>query len=138
MRALVTGGAGFIGSTLVDRLIDEGHDVVVVDDFSSGRRANLERAAAAGGDRLDVRELDIRDPSTTEVVASVGAEVVFHLAAQADVRVSVARPAFDAEVNVLGSLHVIEGARAGGARKVVFASSPAKALPLLFAADVKA
>ena len=123
MRALVTGGAGFIGSTLVDRLIGEGHEVVVLDDFSSGTRANLERAAEAGEDRLTVRELDIRDPETTGVVASVGAEVVFHLAAQADVRVSVARPAFDAEVNVVGSLHVIEGARAGGARKVVFASS---------------
>jgi len=123
VRALVTGGAGFIGSTLVDRLIDEGHEVVVVDDFSSGTKANLERAAAAAGGRLVVHELDIRDPSTTDVVAGAGPEVVFHLAAQADVRVSVARPAFDAEVNVVGSLHVFEGARAGGARKVVFASS---------------
>ncbi len=123
MRTLVTGGAGFIGSTLVDRLLDEGHEVVVVDDLSSGRRENLAGAFERAGNRLTLVVHDIRDASTTEVVAAHGAEVVFHLAAQADVRVSVARPAFDAEVNVVGSLHVIEGARAGGARKVVFASS---------------
>jgi UDP-glucose 4-epimerase len=123
MRTVVTGGAGFIGSTLVDRLLADGHDVVVVDDFSSGRRANLAAAQEAAGARLTVHELDIRDEATTEVVAGAGAEVVFHLAAQADVRVSVARPAFDAAVNVVGSLHVLEGARQGGSRKVVFASS---------------
>jgi UDP-glucose 4-epimerase len=122
MRTLVTGGAGFIGSTLVDRLLADGHEVSVVDDFSSGTEANLTEARAAG-DRLAVHEVDIRDGAVTDVVAADRPEVVFHLAAQADVRVSVAQPVFDATVNVIGLLHVLEGARLGGARKVVFASS---------------
>ncbi len=121
MNALVTGGAGFIGSTLVDRLLAEGHQVTVVDDFSRGSRANHEAASATGA--LTVNEADIRDEAVSEVVAAAQPGVVFHLAAQADVRVSVARPAFDAAVNVIGLLHVLEGARAAGARKVVFASS---------------
>lgn len=123
MRTLVTGGAGFIGSTLVDRLLADGHEVVVVDDFSSGSEANLAPARAEAGDRLTVHAQDIRDEATTALVAGAEAEVVFHLAAQADVRVSVARPAFDAAVNVIGLLHVLEGARLGGSGKVVFASS---------------
>ena len=123
MRALVTGGAGFIGSTLVDRLLADGHEVVVVDDFSSGSEANLASARESAGDRLTVHAQDIRDDATIALVAGSGAEVVFHLAAQADVRVSVARPAYDAAINVIGFLHVLEGAREGGARKVVFASS---------------
>lgn len=123
MRALVTGGAGFIGSTLVDRLLADGHEVVVVDDFSSGSATNLASARASAGDRLTVHAQDIRDESTVALVAAAEAEVVFHLAAQADVRVSVARPAYDAAINVIGLLHVLEGAREGGARKVVFASS---------------
>jgi UDP-glucose 4-epimerase len=122
MKTLVTGGAGFIGSTLVDRLLADGHDVAVVDDFSTGSEANLE-AARGAGDRLTVHAVDIRDEAVTDVVAGSAPEVVFHLAAQADVRVSVARPAFDAAVNVIGLLHVLEGARQGGTRKVVFASS---------------
>lgn len=123
MKALVTGGAGFIGSTLVDRLLAEGHEVDVVDDFSSGREENLAAAQADHPGRIRVHRQDIRSADTTELVVSAGPEVVFHLAAQADVRVSVARPAFDAEVNVVGSLRVLEGARAAGSRKVVFASS---------------
>ena len=123
MRCLVTGGGGFIGSTLVDRLLADGHEVVVLDDFSSGSEANLVAAREAAPERLTVHVQDIREDSTTAVVAAAGAEVVFHLAAQADVRVSVARPAHDASINVIGLLHVLEGARAGGTRKVVFASS---------------
>lgn len=123
MRALVTGGAGFIGSNLVDRLLADGHEVVVVDDFSSGSEANLESARSSAGDRLVVHRTDIRQESVSALVAGAGPEVVFHLAAQADVRVSVARPAYDASINVIGLLHVLEGAREGGARKVVFASS---------------
>ena len=123
MKALVTGGAGFIGSTLVDRLLAEGHQVDVVDNLSSGKLANLADARADQANRLRFHQIDIRDAALVELMARQAPEVVFHLAAQADVRVSVARPVFDAEVNVVGSLNVLEGARAAGARKVVFASS---------------
>lgn len=123
MRALVTGGAGFIGSTLVDRLLAEGHAVDVVDDLSTGSLANLAEARAERNHELNVHQLDIRSPEVVELLVRRTPEVVFHLAAQADVRVSVARPAFDAEVNIVGSLNVIEGARRAGSRKVVFASS---------------
>jgi UDP-glucose 4-epimerase len=123
MQALVTGGAGFIGSTLVDRLLAEGHGVDVVDDLSSGSLANLAEARADRNNELKVHQVDIRDPAVIEVIGRRQPEVIFHLAAQADVRVSVARPSFDAEINILGSLNVLEGARLGGTRKVVFASS---------------
>jgi UDP-glucose 4-epimerase len=123
MRALVTGGAGFIGSTLVDRLLAEGHSVDVVDDLSSGSLANLAEARADRTNEIKVHQVDIRDPGVVELIGRRQPEVIFHLAAQADVRVSVARPAFDAEVNVVGSINVLEGARLAGARKVVFASS---------------
>jgi UDP-glucose 4-epimerase len=119
----VTGGAGFIGSTLVDRLLAEGNSVDVIDDLSSGSIANLAEARADRANDLKVHQVDIRDPSVVELIGRRRPEVVFHLAAQADVRVSVARPVFDAEVNVVGSLNVLEGARVGGTRKVVFASS---------------
>ena len=123
MHVLVTGGAGFIGSTLVDRLLAEGHSVAVVDNFWSGNIANLAPALAAHGDRLAVHHIDVRDPGVAEVLAENPPELVYHLAAQADVRVSVARPVFDAEVNVIGSLNVFEAARKAGVRKVVVASS---------------
>ncbi len=123
MKALVTGGAGFIGSTLVDRLLAEGHAVDVIDNLSSGSLANLADARANRDHELKVHQVDIRDGSVIDLIARRKPEVVFHLAAQADVRVSVSRPVFDAEVNVVGSLNVLEGARQGGARKVVFASS---------------
>ncbi|MEI7624194.1 MAG: NAD-dependent epimerase/dehydratase family protein [Actinomycetes bacterium] len=122
MRAVVTGGAGFIGSTLVDRLLAEGHFVTVIDNLATGRLSNLE-GARASGDRFSMVELDVRSSEIAETVAAAAPEVVFHLAAQADVRVSVERPVFDAEVNVIGGLNVIEAARAAGARKVVVASS---------------
>ncbi len=123
MRALVTGGAGFIGSHLVDRLLADGHHVTVVDDFSSGSHANLTAAQDAAPDRLVVHEADVRDPAVTPLVVDAAPEVVFHLAAQADVRVSVADPVLDAEVNVVGTLRVLEGARQAGAAKFVFTSS---------------
>ncbi|MGI8759083.1 MAG: NAD-dependent epimerase/dehydratase family protein [Acidimicrobiales bacterium] len=123
MKTLVTGGAGFIGSTLVDRLLAEGHAVDVVDNLSTGSLANLADARAERSHELTFHKLDIRSPEVVDLVARRAPEVVFHLAAQADVRVSVARPAFDAEVNVVGSLNVIEGAHRAGSRKVVFASS---------------
>jgi UDP-glucose 4-epimerase len=123
VKALVTGGAGFIGSTLVDRLLAEGHGVDVIDDLSSGSLANLADARADRSHTFSFHQIDIREGAVTDLIARRKPDVVFHLAAQADVRVSVARPAFDAEVNVVGSLHVLEGARQAGSRKVVFASS---------------
>ncbi|HVF13786.1 MAG TPA: NAD-dependent epimerase/dehydratase family protein [Acidimicrobiales bacterium] len=123
MKTLVTGGAGFIGSTLVDRLLAEGHSVDVVDDLSSGTLANLAEARNTPGYDLSFHHLDIREPAVTALMARRRPEVVFHLAAQADVRVSVERPAFDAEVNIIGTLNVLEGARAAGTSKVVFAAS---------------
>jgi UDP-glucose 4-epimerase len=122
VKALVTGGAGFIGSTLVDRLLAEGDHVDVIDDLSVGSLANLADARKAKKE-FTFHHADIRSPDVVDLIARRAPEVVFHLAAQADVRVSVARPAFDAEVNIVGSLHVLEGARLGGAAKVVFASS---------------
>jgi UDP-glucose 4-epimerase len=121
MRALVTGGAGFIGSTLVDRLLGEGHDVVVVDDLRRGRRENLAAAEATG--RLKLVELDITTPELADVVADVAPEVIFHLAAQIDVRVSVAEPLLDVRQNVVGTVNVAEAARKAGVRKILFASS---------------
>lgn len=123
MRTLVTGGAGFIGSTLVDRLLAEGHEVDVIDDLSTGSLTNLADARSRSERTLRIHTLDIRSPDVVSVMQRREPEVVFHLAAQMDVRVSVERPAFDAEVNIVGSLHVLEGARVAGARKVVFASS---------------
>ncbi len=123
MRVLVTGGAGFIGSTLTDRLLAEGCDVDVVDDLSSGSLANLADARSQRGRRFSFHRLDVRSPAITELIAHRKPEVVFHLAAQIDVRVSVAKPALDAEINIIGSLNVCQGALAAGARKLVFAGS---------------
>lgn len=123
MRVLVTGGAGFIGSNLVDRLLTEGHDVTVVDDFSSGRRDNL--AEAATHDRFRLHELDVRDPAVIALAAELRPEVICHLAAQISVRKSVADPVHDASVNVQGTASVLTAAREGNTRKVVFASSVA-------------
>ncbi len=123
MRALVTGGAGFIGSNLVDRLLAEGHSVEVVDNLSSGKLANLADARATPDHEFSFHQMDICDPSVSELIERRAPEVVFHLAAQIDVRVSVSDPALDARINVLGTLNVLEGARRAGSRKVVFASS---------------
>jgi len=123
MRALVTGGAGFIGSTLVDRLLAEGHSVDVIDDLSTGSLSNLAAARSSTENDLSFHRLDIRSPEVVDLVVRRSPEVVFHLAAQADVRASVADPVFDADVNLLGTLRVLEGARKGGAQRVVFAAS---------------
>ncbi len=122
MRALVTGGAGFIGSTLVDRLLAEGHEVDVVDDLSTGSLANLAEARVSQG-AFSFFNLDILDESLLEVVGNRRPEVIFHLAAQSSVPVSVARPVHDARVNILGTLNVLEAARAAKVRKVVYAAS---------------
>ena len=123
MRALVTGGAGFIGSTLVDRLLAEGHPVDVIDDLSTGSLSNLAGARAAADNGFTFHRLDIRSPEVVDLIARRSPEVIFHLAAQADVRVSVADPVFDADVNLLGTLRILEGARVAGASRVVFAAS---------------
>ena len=123
MKALITGGAGFIGSTLADRLLAEDWSVDVADDLSSGNLGNLADARTVGDRRFSFHRIDIRNAAITDLIATRTPDVVFHLAAQADVRVSVAKPQFDAEVNLVGLLNVCEGARAGGAHKVVFASS---------------
>ncbi len=123
MRALVTGGAGFIGSTLVDRLLAEGHSVEVIDDLSSGSLANLAEARAVGGRQLTVHQMDVRSTEVIELMDRRRPEVIFHLAAQADVRVSVADPVLDADINLIGTLRVLEGARSCRALRVVFAAS---------------
>jgi UDP-glucose 4-epimerase len=114
VRAVVTGGAGFIGSTLVDALVTRGDEVHVVDDLSSGRREQVHPDAT-------LHVADIRDP-LTGVFAEAQPEVVFHLAAQIDVRLSVADPVADARSNVLGTLNVLEAARANEAQ-VILAST---------------
>src|SRR6476660_8251302 len=101
MRCVVTGGAGFIGSNLVDALVARGDEVVVVDDLSTGKRENVSRTA-------DLREVDIRSPGLADALA--GADTIFHLAAQADVPTSVRRPDFDAEVNVVGTVRLLQAA----------------------------
>src|ERR687898_208850 len=123
MRTLVTGGAGFIGSTLVDRLLAEGHEVDVLDDLSGGALANLAEARTDRTHRLRFHQIDVRDAQVVDLIARRSPEVVFHLAGQVDVRSSVVRPAFDAAVNVGGTVNVIEAARVAGARKVVAALS---------------
>jgi UDP-glucose 4-epimerase len=123
MRALVTGGAGFIGSTLVDRLLAEGHAVEVIDNLSSGKLANLADARSSRDHEFSFHQMDVCDPSVAELVERRAPDVVFHLAAQIDVRISVDDPVLDARINVLGTLNVLEGARRAGSRKVVFASS---------------
>ena len=121
VRFLVTGGAGFIGSHLVDALASRGDQVVAFDDLSSGSESNLDAARPAGA------RLVIGDVADAEAVARVCADarpdLVFHLAAQADVRRSVADPAFDAMVNVLGTINVLEAARTLGDCGVVFAAT---------------
>lgn len=121
MRALVTGAAGFIGSTLVDRLIDDGGSVVGLDNFASGRATNLEHLADVEG--FVFVEADIVTADLQGIFEEHRPEVVFHLAAQIDVRHSVADPQFDASVNVVGTIRLAEAARRAGVRKVVHTSS---------------
>jgi UDP-glucose 4-epimerase len=121
MRALVTGGAGFIGSHLVDALIGRGDEVSVVDDLSTGRPENLEDAVDRGA-RL--HEVDIRDRAALlEVMQAARPEIVFHLAAQIDVRKSIDDPAWDAGINVLGTINVLETSRLAGVSRVVNTST---------------
>jgi len=121
MDTVVTGGAGFIASNLVDALIARGDRVTVIDNLSTGKRANLEDALARGvtPEVADVRDAD----AAREIVAAAHPEVVFHLAAQIDVRYSVDHPRGDAESNVLGTIAVLEAAHAAGARRLINTST---------------
>ncbi len=116
MNILITGGAGFIGSNVADAFIAEGHNVVIVDDFSSGRKENVNAKAK-------VYTLDIQDPAVENIFRNEKIDVMCHHAAQMDVRKSVADPKFDASVNVLGFLNLMEAGRKHGLKKMIFAST---------------
>ncbi len=118
MRALVTGGAGFIGSHVVDLLVAEGHEVAVLDNFGHGKPRNL-------NPRATVHRLDVVSPALGSLIQDVRPEVVFHLAAQMSVKASVDDPLYDARVNVLGLVNLLEACVEHGVRKVVYASSGA-------------
>jgi UDP-glucose 4-epimerase len=121
MRALVTGGAGFIGSHLVDRLVDEGWEVLVVDDLSTGHIGNLSVARTRG--HVLFHQLDIRDEAFVTAVERFRPEEIYHMAAQASVTASTRDPILDASINILGTINVLEAARRVEAIRVVAASS---------------
>ena len=116
MKILLTGGAGFIGSTIADAYVEAGHEVLVIDDLSSGKKENVPSAA-----RFVL--CDINSDTAAEAIRTFRPEVVSHHAAQVNVRASVADPKFDAEVNILGSIRLLEACRQNGVRKFLFASS---------------
>lgn len=116
MKILITGGAGFIASHVADAYLAAGHEVTILDDLSGGRRENIPSGAK-------FHQMDIRDPAVASLLSDERFEVINHHAAQMDVRRSVADPAFDASVNILGFLNVMEAARRNGVRKIIFSST---------------
>jgi len=138
MRVLVTGGAGFIGSALVDQLVKRGDQVLVIDNFSTGSEKNLEEAKNTSVEDLVIENCDIRNSETTKLIVDYKPSTIFHLAAQVDVRASVEDPLTDLETNLVGLIRVLEGGRKAESRKIIFASSggtiygepEAKQLPL--------
>jgi len=116
VRALVTGGAGFIASHVSDRLLQDGHSVAVVDNLATGKRENLPAGAT-------FHEMDVRSPALADVFAGEKPDIVFHHAAQMDVRKSVTDPRYDADVNLLGTLNLLENCREHGVGKVVYAGT---------------
>ena len=113
---LVTGGAGFIGSHIVDALVDRGHRVIVMDDLSSGRQDNVNEAA-------ELQVLDIRSEEAAKLIDRGRPTILFHLAAQMDVRRSTEDPAFDASVNILGTLNLLTAAVKAGVNQFIFSST---------------
>lgn len=116
MKIVVTGGAGFIGSHIVDACIAAGHEVIIIDNLSTGQRQNVNA-------RARFIELDLRDSTLVELFKQEQPEIINHHAAQIDVRKSVQDPRFDADVNIIGSLNLLEAARAGSVKHVIFAST---------------
>lgn len=116
MKIVVTGGAGFIGSNVVDALISKGNDVFIIDNFSTGKKENIHAKAK-------VYAMDITDAQVSELMQEIKPHAVFHFAARIDVRKSVADPKEDARVNILGSINIIESAYNAGCKKFIFASS---------------
>ena len=122
---MVTGGAGFIGSHLVDRLLELGYVVDVIDDLSSGSLLNLSSARQNYQGRIFIHQLDVRSPSLIELTRRRRPSTIFHLAARTDVTASISNPSDDLSVNVAGSIRVLEAALAGEATKVIYATSAA-------------
>ncbi len=120
-KAVVTGGAGFIGSNLVERLVDEGVEVLVIDDLSSGMLSRLAPARERG--KIHFHQMDIRASELRDVIVGFTPQVIFHLAAQIDVRSSVVDPAGDAEINIIGTVNLLQAARDAAVERVLFASS---------------
>jgi UDP-glucose 4-epimerase len=116
MRVLVTGGAGFIGSHVADTLLAAGHEVAILDNLSSGKRANIDP-------RATFYECDLRDPQVATILAEYRPEVISHHAAQMSVRISIDQPLLDASVNIQGTLNLLEGATRAGVRKIIYAST---------------
>jgi UDP-glucose 4-epimerase len=116
MRIVVTGGAGFIASHIVDAYIQLGHEVYIIDDFSTGQRRNLNPSAK-------VFDLDIADPKAAKSIAEIKPDVLNHHAAQMDVRRSVADPTFDARINIIGFINLLEASKVAGVKRVIFSSS---------------
>jgi UDP-glucose 4-epimerase len=123
LKVLVTGAAGFIGSHLVDRLLAEGEEVLGIDDLSSGSLANLADARSSATGKFTFSRIDVRSDAIIDFIKRNKPEVVFHLAAQVDVRKSVSDPIHDAMINVIGTLNVLHASDQAGVRKVVFTSS---------------
>lgn len=123
MRVLVTGAAGFIGSHLVDRLTGEGEDVIAVDDLSSGALANLSDARRSNLGKLSFHRVNITSTALADLIKRTKPKVIFHLAAQVDVRKSVADPIQDAHINIMGTLNLLQAAAESGSEKIVFTSS---------------
>ena len=116
MKILVTGGAGFIGSHFVDRLIKEGHEVVIIDNLSTGKKENL-------NPRAKFYKIDIKNQKISRIFKKEEPEIVFHYAAQIDLKEALANPVKDAEINILGSINLVENSKQAGVKKIIFASS---------------